>query len=297
MSQIEAGESNNSKIRSLRIQTPRLDFHCRTLGDPENMPVLLIHSSFATGRWWEPFMKLLGEGFYLVAPDLRGCGETVSPAEADLPPGLEDEAYAIEAQAADIGALVDALGWEEFDLVGHSAGGAIAIEYALTHLDKLRTLTLVDSAPIEGAFTPTDMLMLLSQMRTDHELLANALAALMPTYPTAQEAFAHLVADATKMAPAAYTAVAEALNRWNRFADAHQLTLPTLLVWGELDTVVDRDTTTRMLIAIPGANNLDVIRNVGHCPMLESPVALAERFIEFVTDDLDEFAQVRRDAL
>lgn len=324
------------------IATPRIKFHCRIAGDPDHMPLLLVHGSYATSRWWEPVMRLLDDGFYVVAPDLRGCGETWrlqnQPSAGQTNQHTND--YAIESQAADLAALADALGWDEFDLMGHSSGGAIAMEFALANPERVHTLTLLDSAPIEGVFTPVDMLMLLEQMREDRELLRNALAALMPTYPTGLNAsaentvddsliqnqepadasaandtaandtaaneppahpagpefFEQLVEDATQMDPAAYTAVAEALNRWNRFADADELTMPTLLVWGELDSVVDRDTTTRTLIAIPGANNLEVIRNVGHSPMLEAPLAVAERFIEFVTDDLDEYEQVRRDA-
>jgi 3-oxoadipate enol-lactonase len=307
-------------IRTEVIQTDRLNFQCRVAGSRRDLPVLLVHGSFGTSRWWEPFMHLLADGFFLVAPDLRGCGATssVEQPSADTA-GTSDatEAYAIENQAADLAALVAALGWDEFDLVGHSSGGAIAIEYALSFPHRVRTLTLVDSAPIEGVFTPVDMYILLEQMRTDRALLRQALAALMPTYPiqasnspqppeykpaentdlSQAQFFNQLVEDALHMAPAAFTAGAEALNRWNRFADAGSLTMPTLLIWGELDTIVDRDSTTRMLIAIPGAHNLEVLRNVGHSPMIEAPVALAERFIEFITDDLDDFEQVRRDAL
>ncbi|MEX1020877.1 MAG: alpha/beta hydrolase [Litorilinea sp.] len=311
------------EISTRTIETTRLNHYCRIAGNPEDLPVLLLHGSFASSRWWEPFMSLMPDGFYMVAPDLRGCGKTGESVHGARTEAAAADDYAIAAQAADVAALVDSLGWDEFELVGHSSGGAIAVEYALTQFQGVRTLTLIDSAPIEGVFTPMEMLMVLDQMRTDRALLRHGLAALMPTYPTGVDAqssdappfdaidsdsteasamsasprfFEQLVDDAAQMAPTAFIAVAEALNQWNRFADAGALTLPTLLVWGELDTVVDRDSMTRSLIAIPGAGNLEVLRNVGHSPMLEAPVTLAERFIEFVTDDLDDYAQVRRDA-
>ena len=50
---------------------------------------------------------------------------------------------------------------------------------------------------------------------------------------------------------------------------------------------------TRSLIAIPGANNLEVIRGVGHSPMIEAPLGLAERLIDFITEDYAEFEEVR----
>ena len=97
--------------------------------------------------------------------------------------------------------------------------------------------------------------------------------------------FETLVDDAQDMAPAAFVDVARSLSQWNRFADARQLTLPTLLVWGDQDVIVDREATTRTLIAIPGANNLEVMHGVGHSPMLEAPQRLAEIYVNFITQD------------
>jgi len=95
------------------------------------------------------------------------------------------------------------------------------------------------------------------------------------------------------MAPAAFTAVARALDHWDRFQEVGQLTLPTLLLWGDQDSIVDHAATVRSLIAVPGANNLEILRHVGHSPMIEAPVALAERIIDFITDEFDEFEEIR----
>src|SRR5690606_7423596 len=135
------------------------------------------------------------------------------------------------------------LGWSDVDLVGHASGGAIAIELALSHPTLTRTLILVDSAPIEGVFTPIDTFMLLEQMCEDEALLRQALAALMPSLDVDgadRTLFEQLVADAQAMAPPAFTEIANALGRWNRFADARRLTLPTVLIWGDQDIIVDR---------------------------------------------------------
>jgi len=252
--------------------------------------MLLLHGSFASSRWWEPFFAILPDEIYAIAPDLRGCGGS----------DRSDDGYEIHEQAADVAAFAEALGLDDFDLVGHSSGGAIAVEFALTYPGRARSLILVDSAPIEGVFTPLEGYQLLEQMREDRALLGQALASLMPSTPpptmNAEEFnafFETLVDDAAGMAPAAFTAVARALGHWNRFEEARYLSRPTLLLWGEKDTLVDRDSTTRMLIAIPGAANLEVLRGVGHSPMLESPVVLAERIIDFITDDFESFEEAR----
>lgn len=276
-------------MNPLVVATPRLRFFCRTCGDPDGLPVLLLHGSYGTSRWWERFFAVLPEQMYAVAPDLRGCGQS----------DKTDIGYGIVEQAADLDALVVALHWNDFHLIAHSSSGAIAIEYALTHPAVLSTLTLVDSAPIEGVFSPIDTYLLLEQMKSDRALLREAMLALMPSLSLDDQpdniAFVEqLVDDAQQMAPAAFTEVARALSGWNRFADARQLTLPTLLLWGDRDIVVDRDATTRTLIAIPGAANLEVLRGVGHSPMIEAPAALASRFIDFITQDFDDYAAVRR---
>lgn len=269
------------------LATARLQFHYRTHGQPDGLPLLLLHGSYASSRWWEPLFAVLPDEIYAVAPDLRGCGQSDKPAIG----------YAIEEQAADVWAFVQALGWQNFDLVAHATGGAIAIEFALQHLEQLHSLSLVDSAPVEGIFTPLDTLMLLEQMKTDRHLLQQALALLMPTFsldtPENRAFFAQLVEDAAQMAPPAFTTIAESLGRWNRFAEAKALTLPTLIVWGDQDEIVSRDATTRTLIAIPGAGNLEVLRGVGHSPMIEAPLALAERLIEFITEDFAGYDNVR----
>jgi len=269
------------------IETARLRVHYREQGQHDGLPLLLVHGSFGSSRWWEPFLALLPEEIHAIALDLRGCGQSEKP----------NTGYSIEEQAADLWAFVEAIGWDDFDLVGHASGAAIAIEFTLNHPHRVNTLALVDPAPIEGIFTPLEVIMLLDQLKTDETLLRQALASLMPTYvvddPAHAPFFAQLVVDAQQMAPAAFTAVAESLNHWNRFSNAKALTLPTLLVWGDQDPIVARDAMTRTLIAIPGANNLEVLRNVGHAPMIEAPLALAERLLEFITEDYAEFEEVR----
>jgi pimeloyl-ACP methyl ester carboxylesterase len=264
-----------------------MTFHCRTWGADDGIPVMLLHGSYGTSRWWEGFATSLPEEIYALAPDLRGCGGS----------SKTDSGYNIAEQAEDAASLARALGWDDFHLVAHSSSGAIAVEYALTHPGKLSTLMLVSTVPVEGVFTPIDGYMLLEKMRSDRGLLTQAMALLMPRVAGAVQRgeavesalFETLVDDAQDMAPAAFVDVARSLSQWNRFADARQLTLPTLLVWGDQDAIVDREATTRTLIAIPGANNLEVMHGVGHSPLLEAPQRLAEIYVNFITQDFGGF--------
>jgi pimeloyl-ACP methyl ester carboxylesterase len=272
------------------INTPRLRIHYRTHGDPGGLPMLLVHGSHGSGRWWERFMELLPDEIYAIAPDLRGHGLSEQT----------EQGYEIDELTADLVALADALELSQIDLVGHSSGAAVAMEFALTHQERLSTLTLVDPVPAEGVFTPVDTFALLDEMRADRSLHAAAIGALMvsfqPDSGPDREFFDRLVDDAQGMAPVAFTALATALGRWNRFADVQHLTLPTLICWGDRDAIVDRDATTRTFIAIPGANNLEILRGCGHSPMVENPLVLAERVVDFITQDYAGFDAIRASA-
>jgi branched-chain amino acid transport system permease protein len=257
----------------------------------DGLPLLLLHGSFATSRWWEPLFAVLPQEICAVAPDLRGCGQTEKPAAG----------YAIEQLTEDVRLFAQALGLSQFDLAAHASSGAIAVELALNHPNLLRSLILVDSVPVEGVGTPLDMLMALSQMQQDRTLLRKALSMLMPTFDPLESAansafFKLLVDDASQMAPAAFTDIAGSLGRWNRFGDAKRLTLPTLLIWGDQDEVVSRDAMTRTLIAIPGANNLEILHGVGHSPMIEAPLTLAEKIVDFMAEDFAALEEVRASA-
>ena len=279
---------------TFHLPTDRRPFSGRRHGDSDGLPLLLLHGSLASSRWWTPLFDVLPEEFHAVAPDLRGSGSAFF---SDDPDSLPVDDYAIEAQAADVLALVDALGWTRFDLVAHSSGGAVALEFALQQPERLSTLVLVSSVPVEGVFSPLETLSLLAEMRGDEELLRRGLATLMPSFdlslPENEAFFNQLVADARAMPASAFTGVAEALGRWNRFAEARALTLPTVLIWGDRDEIVSRDATMRTLLAIPGAANLEVLYGCGHSPPIEDPLRLAERIVDFITGDLDEFAQIR----
>lgn len=262
----------------LFVETGRLRMAYRRQGLADGIPLLFLHGSFATSRWWQPVLDLLPAEFDAIASDLRGCGATEK-----VPTG-----YAIESQAEDIALFVDALGLRGFCLVAHSSSCAIAIEYVLTNPEMATSLLLIAPPPLSGVTTPPEGLATLDAMRSDPLLLREALSLLAPNLAHSDDAFfGVIVDDAQEMAPAAFTANAVALSAWNRSAEARMLTLPTLLVWGDQDPIVPRSDVTHMLISLPGALNLDILHGVGHSPMLDAPLELAERIVDFATDELD----------
>ncbi|MBR0695475.1 alpha/beta fold hydrolase [Bradyrhizobium lablabi] len=93
-------------------------FHVARIGSGK--PLLLLHGWPEFWLTWEPVMTRLAGRFALVAPDLRGFGDS------DKPNGP----YGPEQHASDMLALMDALGLEKAGVVGHDVGGAVMQPFA-----------------------------------------------------------------------------------------------------------------------------------------------------------------------
>ena len=108
-------------------------------GDPDNPLVVLLHGFTSDRRAWRQLSEVLATGFCVVAPDLRGHGDSDAPAELD--------GYTIEAYADDLVGLLDHLNVKSTALVGCSFGGMIALEYSVQHPETLDALVLTDTSP------------------------------------------------------------------------------------------------------------------------------------------------------
>ena len=117
------------------IQTARLRMAYRRAGEGGSRRLLFLHGNLSSSAHVEPLMPLLAQHFDVVAPDLRCLGETES-LPVDATRGYRDF-------SDDLHSLVEALGWERFELVGWSMGGSVAMQYAIDHADCLERLVLL----------------------------------------------------------------------------------------------------------------------------------------------------------
>lgn len=241
--------------------------------------LLFVHGSLASSRWWQPVRPHLPAAWRLIAVDQRGSARARRPDADD-----EEAFYAIPRLAADLAQFVAALGLTDYHLVAHAFGGAVALEGIVSGLLQPHSLILVDTAPAMGVVTPEEAFPYLAQMRTDRGMLTRALASLMPAHPP-DDFFQRLVDDAQAMPAAAFTGPARALAHWNIMAQLPHVHLPTLLIWGEQDMMVDSEATRFTFLGIAGAANLEVFRGCGHCPMIEQPDAFADSVIRFIEED------------
>ena len=99
-------------MEHLTVKANGASFHVARVG--QGRPLLLMHGWPEFWRTWEPVMTRLADRFTLVAPDLRGFGDSDKP----------DGPFGGEQHALDMLALMDALGLERAGVVGHDVGGA-----------------------------------------------------------------------------------------------------------------------------------------------------------------------------
>lgn len=101
-------------------------------------PVVLLHGWPTTWYEWRKVIPLLAERHHVIAPDLRGLGDSSRPSTG----------YDKRTVANDVWRLVrDVLGHERFCLAGHDWGGPTAYALAAAHPDAVRRLAIIDVAP------------------------------------------------------------------------------------------------------------------------------------------------------
>jgi haloacetate dehalogenase len=113
--------------------------------------LLLLHGFPQTHVLWQRVAQQLAQDFYLVMPDLRGYGDSGKPA------GLPDHSnYSKRTLAADMVAVMDALGIERFGVCGHDRGGRVAHRLAVDHPERVQGLCVIDIAPTLDMYAATD---------------------------------------------------------------------------------------------------------------------------------------------
>lgn len=104
-----------------------------TAADGDGPPILLLHAGVVDSRVWEPFVPLLtGAGYRAIRYDARGFGRS----------NTEDVEF---RRTDDLLAVLDAFGIERAALVGNSQGGQIALDFAVSHPERVAALVQLAS--------------------------------------------------------------------------------------------------------------------------------------------------------
>ena len=235
-------------------------------------PLVLLHG-VATSRliWSHVTGPLAAGGRRVVTVDVPGFGES-DPAGPGF--ALEDVADA----------LVEGLGLDTFDLVGHSLGGAVAVAAAARHPDRVNRLILVSPAGLAPRAQG-----LAAALGAAAELAVHARRALGPAwveYASARRAmFGATVADAARLDPDDARMLIQASDGARRIGDGVRQALeadlrddlaaapmPVGLIWGCADRVVPFGGLDALRELRPGMA-VETLDGTGHIPQVEDPAA------------------------
>ena len=122
----------------------RLKLHYVDWGNPGRPPLLLLHGGRDHARNWDWVAQALRGDYHIIAPDLRGHGDSQWAVGGG---------YATADYVLDVAQLLDALQFFPITIIGHSLGGAVALKYTGTYPDRVRTVVA-----IEGLGLPPHMM-------------------------------------------------------------------------------------------------------------------------------------------
>lgn len=249
--------------------------HFQEFGDHNNPTLLLIHGFTASAYVWKTVApELAAEGFHVVAVDLIGFGYS------DKPSWFE---YTIPSQARMVSRFMDRLGIGRATIVGSSYGGAVALTLALDYAERVEKLVLVDAVINDEAMNHPIMKLAkipgLGEVLTPFLIDSKAFMKIR-MQGTLAPANHHLITrDRIEsvirplQAKDGHNAVLKAGRNWdaNRIEeDAHLVAQPTLIVWGEEDTVIPIHNGESLYRSILNSRFV-VLKNCGHVPQEEKP--------------------------
>lgn len=222
--------------------------------------VVLLHSGIADSGMWLGIREVLADDFTVLAPDLRGYGQT------PLPAGRYSD-------AEDVLELLDHLEVERFALVGSSYGGHVALQVASRAPERLDALVLLCSAA-DGVVV-TDELRAFA--RQEDELLeagdveaATALNVRTWLGPEADDATRARVHAMQARAFALQLGAADAVESYELDVDLTAITAPVTVVCGAHDLDFFRIVAEHLTDQLPDARLVE-LDWAGHLPALERP--------------------------
>lgn len=232
-------------------------------GNEDGVPLILLHGYTDSWRSFEPILPLLPRSIHAFVPTQRGHGD------ADRP----EAGYAPEDFASDMAAFMDKVGIEAAVLAGHSMGGSIAQRFAVDHPDRTLGLVLMASfATLQGnagmeEFWASSVSKLVDPIAYDfvREFQVSTAARSVPA------AFLDAVVQESLKVPARiWRAAFDGMLKLDISEDLRKISAPTLILWGDLDSVMPAEEQEALADAIEGSR-IVVYPGTGHAVHWDDP--------------------------
>jgi pimeloyl-ACP methyl ester carboxylesterase len=237
-------------------------------------PLVLIHGLCGSSAYWNKVIPALSQHYRVIAPDLRGHGQS----------GVSDEPYLMELMAHDISELLEKLRIPQALLFGHSLGGYVTLAFAEKFPDQLSGFSLVHSSGFPDDEKGKD-----NRQKAIDNIRENGMEPFIDGLNPKLFAPAHLesmrdtveeirqigVSTNPLGAMSVLAGMRDREDRNHVIADAQ---VPVLLIAGEADQIIPLEKA----FAVQGAHISQVkIPDAGHMSMQEHPTELVEQMLAF----------------
>jgi non-heme chloroperoxidase len=263
-------------VPTVRFATVRLatgvKLHYAEQGAPDGPALVLLHGYSDSWFSFSRLLPLLPPAYHVYALSLRGHGDSERPATG----------YGIDALAADVVALLDAVGVDRVTLVGHSLGSIVARHVAATRPDRVRRLALIGTiaTPVNEA-----ALALREEVRALEDPVPEAFVrefqASTILVPVPEAFFERVVVESLKLPARVWQTVADGFCAFDDSSRLRRIAAPTLVLWGAEDAYFPREEQDRIVAGIPSAR-LTVYAETGHSLQWERPERVARDLEAFV---------------
>lgn len=280
------------------VETNQVRLHCVTQGEGEL--VILLHGFLEFWYSWRRQIPALARHFKVVVPDLRGYNDSEKPGDG----------YDLDTLSQDIQGLIKGLGYSQAHVVGHDWGGTIAWRLAQRCPQTLSRLVILN-APHPHRFGQ-ELFSNLDQLRWSGHLLAlqvpglpewliqnnlrDLVTNLFQRQAIRKGAFTTQDAELYQAALRKPGAIAAAMNYYRQFLSGQfwgrhwgrlpkLVTAPTLVLWGEEDTLLSQEMVEGMEKFVSAPFELKRVPQCGHWIQQEAPQTVNRELLNFLCVD------------
>ena len=252
------------------VGTPLGDFAYLDVG--EGPAAVFVHGLFMSAYMWQPSIDAVKGERRCIAYNLPAHGGSEVAPDQDL---------GFEANVAMLEAFCDALGLEDFDLVGNDTGGAFAQGLAVRDPSRIRTLTLTNCEARDWMPSKAELAQLVATLAEDGQLAQVLKSNYDDREAARQGAFAATIQwpdrpsdDEVRGIMEPHQATLEGAKRLERFARSlspeqlvaieprlRDLEVPTIAVWGTADPIFPLELAHWLRDTIPGLREVVEIRD------------------------------------
>ncbi|MGB5505217.1 MAG: alpha/beta hydrolase [Sulfurovum sp.] len=243
-----------------------------------DITLVLLHGFGGNKDTWNWVVPAWNDKYHVVVIDMPGHGDSVSK---------KTLSYTMTDQAERLNQFLEAKKIKTFYLFGHSMGGAIAVHYALNHREKVNALILIDSMGMVQTKSDGVKLVEKSDKNPLYDVCTKERIETLLNYSMYKPPY---IPDIIKSALLEEKCARRDLEKVmyedmytdvNLSAVAKNISMPTLILWGEKDRMTHVDDASLFHETIKGSK-LVILKEVGHVPILEEPEQTADEVDTFI---------------